>query len=170
MQDRHRPRFIPGQPPAALRVIGGMDLRPFAFAFLTSAAVAAPASPPLGPNLFIADNAFTIEQAIADAAAQRTPDDGPTWKLLVADREAARLIAAQATPATLEALGRARASGATVYVCAKDLKALNVTPRDLVQGVHAVRGYLTADARVPDWERRLPWAPDRKALAVCGGA
>lgn len=147
-----------------------MKLRMLAFSLLTSTAVAAPASPPLGPNLFIADNAFTIEQAVADAAAQRTPQDGPTWKLLVADREAARLIAAQATPATREALGKARASGATVYVCAKDLKALNVTPRDLVQGVHAVRGYLTADARVPDWERRLPWAPDRKALAVCGGA
>ena len=142
-----------------------MDLRPLAFAFLTSAAAAAP----MGPNLFIADNAFTIEQAVADAAAQRTPQDGPTWKLLVADSEAGRLIAARATAATIEAVRNARASGATVYVCAKDLKAINATPRDLIPGVHAVRGYLTADSQVPDWERRLPWAPDRKALAVCGG-
>ena len=142
-----------------------MDLRPLAFAFLTSAATAAP----IGPNLFIADNAFTIEQAVADAAAQRTPQDGPTWKLLIADREASRLIAARATPATIEAVRKARASGATVYVCAKDLKAINATPRDLIAGVHAVRGYLTADSQVPDWERRLPWAPDRKSLAVCGG-
>ena len=142
-----------------------MDLRPLAFAFLTSAATAAP----IGPNLFIADNAFTIEQAVADAAAQRTPQDGPTWKLLVADAEAARLIAARATPATIEAVRKARASGATVYVCAKDLKAINATPRDLIAGVHAVRGYLTADSQVADWERRLPWAPDRKSLAVCGG-
>ena len=34
---------------------------------------------------------------------------------------------------------------------------------------NTVRGYLTADERVPDWERQLPWAPDRKAIAVCGG-
>lgn len=142
-----------------------MDLRPLAFAFLTSVAVAAP----MGPNLFIADNAFTIEQAVADAAAQRTSQDGPTWKLLVADSEAGRLIAARATAATIEAVRNARASGATVYVCAKDLKAINATPRDLIPGIHAVRGYLTADSQVPDWERRLPWAPDRKALAVCGG-
>lgn len=142
-----------------------MDLRPLAFAFLTSAAAAAP----MGPNLFIADNAFTIEQAVADAAAQRTPQDGPTWKLLVADSEAGRLIAARATAATIEAVRNARASGATVYVCAKDLKAINATPRDLIPGIHAVRGYLTADSQVPDWERRLPWAPDRKSLAVCGG-
>jgi len=143
-----------------------MDLRILAFSLLTSTAMAAP----IGPNLFIADNAFTIERAIADAAAQRTPQDPPTWKLLVADSEAARLIAARATPATIEAVRNARASGATVYVCAKDLKAINATPRDLIAGVHAVRGYLTADSQVPDWERRLPWAPDRKALSVCGGA
>ena len=142
-----------------------MDLRPLAFAFLTSVAMAAP----IGPNLFIADNTFTIEQAVADAAAQHTPQDGPTWKLLVADREAARLIAARATPATIEAVRNARASGATVYVCAKDLKAINATPQDIIQGVRAVRGYLTADSQVPEWERKLPWAPDRKALAVCGG-
>ena len=146
-----------------------MDLRALAFAFLTWLPASIAIGAPIGPNLFIADNAFTIEQALADAAAQRTPDDGPRWKLLVADQEAARLIAAGATPATLEALRKARASGATVYVCSKDLKALNATPRDLIGGVHAVRGYLTADSQVPDWERQLPWAPDRKALAVCGG-
>lgn len=144
-----------------------MDMRTLAVALLTfaSAAVAAP----LGPNLFIADNAFTIEKAVADAAAQRTAGDPPTWKLLVTDSEAQRLIASRATPATIEIIRKARASGATVYVCAKDLKALNATPRDLIPGVHAVRGYLTAGAQVPEWERRLPWAPDRKALAVCGG-
>lgn len=150
-----------------------MDMRAIAVTWLTfaAAAAAAPAfGAPLGPNLFIADNAFTIEKAVADAAAQRTPQDGPAWKLLVADREAGRLIAARATPATNDALRKARASGATVYVCSKDLKALNATPRDLIPGVHAVRGYLAAGAQVPEWERRLPWAPDRKALAVCGGA
>ena len=141
-----------------------MGMQPLAFSLtLASAAIAAP----LGPNLFVADGAFSIEQTIADAAAQRTPQDGPTWKLLVVDTEARRLLASSAMSATIDLVRRAQGSGARVYVCAKDLKALHATPRDLVPGVHAVRGYLKADARVPDWERRLPWAPDRKSLAIC---
>jgi len=144
-----------------------MDMRTIAVALLTFASTAMAA--PIGPNLFIADNVFTIEKAVADAAAQRTPQDPPTWKLLVTDREAQRVLASRVTPATTEIIRKARASGATVVICAKDLKALNATPRDLIPGIHAVRGYLAADDKVPDWERRLPWAPDRKALAVCGG-
>jgi hypothetical protein len=143
-----------------------MGMRVLAFSLLTSTAVASP----LGPNLYIADGQFTMEQALADAMAQRTPDDPPTWKMLVTDREAPRLIAAGASAATLGVMQKARAASGIVYVCAKDLKAINATPRDLIQGVHAVRGYLTVDSQVPDWERRLPWAPDRKSLAVCGGA
>jgi intracellular sulfur oxidation DsrE/DsrF family protein len=150
-----------------------MDMRALACIVLTvaSSAFAAPPAghPPLGPNLFVADGAFTIEQAVADAAAQRTPQDPPTWKLLVADSEARRLLASSATPATMQVISQAQASGARVFVCAKDLKALDATPQNLIPGVHAVRGYLTADAQVPDWERRLPWAPDRKSLAICGG-
>jgi intracellular sulfur oxidation DsrE/DsrF family protein len=143
-----------------------MDKRLIAVTWLTFAMAAAAA--PIGPNLFIADNAFTIEKAVADAAAQRTPQDPPTWKLLVADSEAQRVLASRVTPATTEIIRKARASGATVFICARELKALNATPRDLIPGVHAVRGYLSAESRVPDWERRLPWAPDRKAIAVCG--
>ena len=142
-------------------------MRTIAVVLLTFASAAAAA--PLGPNLFVADNAFTIERAVADEVAQRTPEDPPAWKLLVADNEARRLLASNATPATVDIIRKARALGATVYVCAKDLKALNATPRDLIAGVHAVRGYLAADSRVPDWERQLPWAPDRKSLAICAG-
>ncbi len=144
-----------------------MGMRPLAFSLLTLASVATAA--PIGPNLFIADDAFSIEQAIADAAAQRTPQDGPTWKLLITDHQAQRVLAASAMSAAVDAVHSAQASGARVMVCAKDLKALNATPRDLLPGVRAVRGYLSADAQVPDWERKLPWAPDRKSLAVCGG-
>src|SRR5438067_5460685 len=103
-------------------------MRTIAVGLLTfaSATAAAPAfAAPIGPNLFIADNAFTIERAVADAAAQRTPQDPPTWKLLVTDSEAQRLLASRATPATTDAIRKARASGATVFVCSKDLKALN---------------------------------------------
>src|SRR6267142_5584159 len=145
-----------------------MDMRTLAVALLTfgSTAIAAP----IGPNLFIADDAFTIEQAMADAAAQRTPQDGPTWKLLVVEHQVQRLLASSALSGTADLIRRAQSGGARVYVCARDLKALNATPRDVMQGVHVVRGYLAAEEKVPDWERRLPWAPDRKALAVCAGS
>ena len=145
-----------------------MDLRTLAVAILTFGSTAMAA--PIGPNLFIADDAFTIEQAMADAAAQRTPQDGPTWKLLVVEHQVQRLLASSALSGTADLIRRAQSTGARVYVCARDLKALNATPRDVMQGVYVVRGYLTADEKVPEWERRLPWAPDRKALAVCGGA
>ena len=103
--------------------------------------------------------------AVARIPDIRTPLPGPKARALI-ERDAAVVSPSytRGYPLVIE-----RASGATVYVCAKDLKALKATPRDLIPGIHAVRGYLTADERVPDWERQLPWAPDRKAIAVCGG-
>ena len=141
-------------------------MRPIAFSLLTLASAATAA--PLGPNLFVADDAFTIEQAVAEAAAQRTPQDGPTWKLLVVDSQVRRLVSSSAMSETIDVVRRAQTSGARVYVCARDMKMYGVKQHDLLPGVRAVRGYLKADSQVPDWERRLPWAPDRKSLAICG--
>jgi len=118
---------------------------------------------PLGPNLYIAGDGFTLEQAAADA--QR--DGATAYKILLTGAEAERLIAARATRETTDLLRLARASGARLYVCAKDVKALGVTPRELVKGVTTVRGYVADPARLADWERRSPRAPDRKSLAVC---
>ena len=89
------------------------------------------------------------------------------YKILVTGSEAQRLIAPRATRDTTELLRLARASGARVLVCAKDVKALGVTPRELVKGVTTVRGYVADPSSLPDWERRTPRAPDRKSLAVC---
>ena len=127
------------------------------------ALVAVAHAAPLGPNLYIAGDGFTLEQAAADA--QR--EGASAYKILVTGGEAQRLIASQATRDTTELLRVARASGARLYVCAKDVKALGVTPRELVKGVTTVRGYVADPARLPDWERRASRAPDRKSLAVC---
>ncbi|HYR35545.1 MAG TPA: hypothetical protein VEQ87_14730 [Burkholderiales bacterium] len=125
------------------------------------------AAAPLGPNLFVAGDGFTLEQAMADAQAQRTPEDPPP-KILVTGDQAARLAAARATPDTIELIRRARRGGAGIYVCGKDLKAHGLRPGDLVPGVIAVRGYVSGDpSRAEDWERRLPPAPDRKSMAIC---
>ncbi|HET7364594.1 MAG TPA: hypothetical protein VFJ70_13590 [Burkholderiales bacterium] len=118
---------------------------------------------PLGPNLYIAGDGFTLEQAAADA--QR--EGATAYKILVTGAEARRLIAARATRETTDLLRLARASGARIFVCAKDVKALGVTPRDLVKGVTTVRGYVAETAHLSGWERRAPRAPDRKSLAVC---
>ena len=126
------------------------------------------AAAPLGPNLFVAGDGFTLEQAIADAQAQRTEQDPPRYKILVTGDEVRRLEAAQATPDVTDLLAKARQSGASVFVCGKDLKALGLGPADLLPGVVAVRGYIPYDSsKIEDWERRLPRAPDRKSLAVC---
>jgi intracellular sulfur oxidation DsrE/DsrF family protein len=118
---------------------------------------------PLGPNLYVAGDGFTLEQAAADA--QR--DGATAYKILVTGAEAQRLVAARATRDTTDLLRLARASGARVFVCAKDVKALGVTPHDLIKGVTTVRGYVAEPKQLSDWERRVPRAPDRKSLAVC---
>ena len=126
------------------------------------------AGAPLGQNLFIAGDGFTLDQAIADAQAQRTPLDSPRYRILATGEEVRRLMAVGAAPDGNELLARARRSGGAVFVCGKDLKARGLRPGDLLPGVVAVRGYLPYDpSKVEDWERRLPRAPDAKSLAVC---
>lgn len=126
------------------------------------------AGAPRGHNLFIAGDGFTLDQAIADAQAQRTPLDSPRYRILATGEEVRRLMAVGAAPDGNELLAKARRSGGTVFVCSKDLKVLGLKPGDLLPGVGAVRGYLPYDpANVEEWERRLPRAPDAKSLAVC---
>jgi predicted peroxiredoxin len=130
-------------------------------ALLATAAMAAP----VGPNLFIAGDGFTIEQALGDAAAQRTAMDAPTYKVLVTGDQAQRVLASQASSDLRKLIHDARRHGARFYVCAKDLAALGVRPKDVLPGVRAVHGHLTSSSSA--WEHKVPPAPDRKALAVC---
>src|SRR5689334_15774133 len=126
------------------------------------------AAAPRGQNLFIAGDGFTLEQAMADAEAQRTPLDSPRYRILATGEQVRRLMGVGAAPDGYDVLARARKSGGTIFVCGKDLKALGLRPEDMIPGVVAVRGYLPYDAsKIEDWERRLPRAPDAKSLAVC---
>jgi predicted peroxiredoxin len=110
------------------------------------------AAAPLGPNLFIAGDGFTLEQALADAQAQRTPLDPPNYKILVTGDEVQRLVARRTTPDVAELVHKAQESGASIFVCGKDLKALGLQSEDLLPGVAAV-------PPAP--------APDRKSMSVC---
>ena len=126
------------------------------------------AGAPRGQNLFIAGDGFTLDQALADAQKERTPQDSPRYRILATGEEVRRLMGVGAAPDGHDLLVRARKSGGTFFVCGKDLKALGLRPEDMLPGVVAVRGYLPYDAsKIEDWERRLPRAPDAKSVAVC---
>ena len=100
------------------------------------ALIASAHAAPLGPSLYIAGDGFTLEQALADAKRE----GATTYKILVTGSEAQRLIAPRATRDTTELLRLARASGARVFVCAKDVKALGVTPRRRSPEMVSMRG------------------------------
>jgi hypothetical protein len=97
---------------------------------------------PRGQNLFIAGDGFTLDQAMGDAEAQRTPHDSPRYRVLVTGEQVRRLMGVGAAPDGYDVLARARSSGGTIFVCGKDLKALGLRPEDMIPGVVAVRGYL----------------------------
>ena len=126
------------------------------------------AAGPRGQNLFIAGDGFTLDQALADAQKERTPQDSPRYRILATGEEVRRLMGVGAAPDGYDLLVRARKSGGTFFVCSKDLKALGLRPEDMIPGVVAVRGYLPYDSsKIEDWERKLPRAPDAKSIAVC---
>jgi len=122
----------------------------------------------IGQNLFIAGDGFTIERAISDADAQRTAQDSRSYKVLVLKTELARLVDSSATPGIRQLFLKARQDGAMFYACAKDLKALDLEPSDLLTGVRVVRGFPSKNGdAVQEWEKKLPLAPDRKMRSIC---
>ena len=122
----------------------------------------------IGPNLFVAGDGFTLEQAVQDAASQRTEQDSKTYKLLVVGSELKRITGSGATRDVRDLLSKAAKAGAQVFVCVKDLKASGLRPADLLPGVRPVRGFQPEGAEpLEGWEKKLPRAPDRKMLGIC---
>ena len=56
------------------------------------------AAAPRGQNLFIAGDGFTLEQAMGDAEAQRTPLDSPRYRILATGEQVRRLMGVGAAP------------------------------------------------------------------------
>jgi hypothetical protein len=125
----------------------------------------------LGPNLYVAGDPFTIEQALDDYAKQRAPQDPKYFKLLVVGNELLRLRSAQLTAELRQRLQKAREDGGQLYVCTKDLKANGLTPGDLPRGVRPVRGFAPEQGgeNLASWEKSLPRAPDSKMRGICSG-
>ena len=141
---------------------------------LLAAAIALLVAPSLsyarlfGPNLFVAGDGFTLEQAVSDATSQHTSQDALTYKLLVVGNEIQRIKTSAESSDVHDLLQQAAQHGASIFVCVKHLKALGLKPADLVPNVRAVRGFASSVERNPsNWERGLPQAPDQKMRSIC---
>ena len=93
------------------------------------------------PNLFIAGDGFSLEEALSDARTQRTAADSPNYQVLVIGPEVKRLLRAGVTQRTIQQIRAARRSGAVFSVCQKDLISLGIKPAELLPGVQSVRGF-----------------------------
>lgn len=144
----------------ALRTIAGIAL--------LAAAQAAGARMP-GENLFIAGDGFSIEQAVADVAAQRTKGDPPA-RILVIGAETRRLKKADASYTLLDAIASTKRAGTVFYVCGKDMRAAGLLAKDLIPGVRAVRGWSeTGEAQAGSEKtgEQYPLAPGRRMRSLC---
>src|ERR1044071_8085982 len=98
LSDRDLPHHL-GRAVAALMVLQALVL---ALGF--SSALAAG---PRGQTLFIAGDGFTLDQAIADAQKERTPQDSPRYRILATGEEVRRLMGVGAAPDGHDLLVRA---------------------------------------------------------------
>ena len=144
----------------ALRLIAGIAL-------LAAAQGVAARMP--GENLFIAGDGFSIEQAVADVAAQRTAADPPA-RILVVGPEVRRLKKGDASYTLLDAIASTRRSGTVFYACGKDMRASGLLAKDLIPGVRAVRGWSETTAAQSGSEKtgaQYPLAPGRRMRSLC---
>ena len=144
----------------ALRLAAGIAL--------LAAAQAAVARMP-GDNLFIAGDGFSIEQAVADVAAQRTAGDPPA-RILVIGAEAKRLKKGEASYTVRDSVAAARRGGAVFYICGKDMRASGLAAKDLIPGVRAVRGWSETTAAQSGSDKsgeQYPLAPGRRMRSLC---
>ena len=134
-----------------------------AFGLALALAQAASARTP-GDSVFIAGDGFSIEQAVADSAAQRTAGD-PPGKIIVLGAAVKRLAKEGAGYSVRDALAAARKGGVTLYVCAKDMRAARLASKDFLSGVRVVRGWTEAPAQAQVEQFRM--APDRRMRSLC---
>jgi intracellular sulfur oxidation DsrE/DsrF family protein len=115
-------------------------------------------------NVFIAGDGFSIEQAVADAAAQRRKGDPPA-KILVLGEQTRRLKKDEAGYSVMDAVSAGRRNGATFYACARDMRAAGMAFRDFIPGVQVVRGWSEAPPQPQEEQFRL--APERRMRSLC---
>ena len=105
------------------------------------------------PELVIAGHGASLEQALAAPHA-------PSYRLLVLRKELMRVRASRAEEEVRQLLERARAGGAVVFVCKKDLRAERLQPADLLPGI------VTVDAS-DVWVNGAPTNADLKLKSMC---
>lgn len=122
-------------------------------ALLVLAACLAPATAVAESGLAIAGRGATLEQVLS---APHPAD----YRLLIRSRELERIAAPEARDEVLDLLDRARRGGAVLLACEKDLRAHNLRPSDLPQGVVAL-----AASHV--WENGASTPADRQLRDIC---
>jgi len=105
------------------------------------------------PELVIAGHGASLEQALAAPHA-------PSYRLLVLRKELMRVRASRAEEEVRQLIERARAGGAVVFVCEKDLRAERLQPADLLPGI------VTVDA-TDVWVNGAPSNADLKLKSIC---
>lgn len=117
-----------------------------------------------GDNVFIAGDGFSIEQAVADAAAQRRAGDPPA-RIVVLGAETKRLKKGEAGYSVLDAVSAGRRQGAGFYLCARDMRAAGMAAKDVIPGVQVVRGWSEAPPQPQEEQFRM--APERRMRSLC---
>ena len=96
-------------------------------------------------GFYIAGDAFTLEQAAADALRER---DSGLQAVIVIGAELGRLVRSRATPQVTAVAQRLQTAGIPIYACERDVRARQLSPTDLIGSVRVERGWTQVDASV----------------------
>lgn len=91
-----------------------------------------------GGSVFVAGDAFSLEQAFADATLEKLGGAG-SFTIVATQREAAKLTEKGAKPNVKTAVRQFQQAGGRFYLCDRDLAAAKLAPKDVLPGVKVER-------------------------------
>jgi hypothetical protein len=107
-------------------------------------------------GVYIAGEAFSFEQAAAEALRDRAASPVDPAAVLVLGGQMRRLTLKGTTPEQRSLAEKLQAAGAAVYVCERDLRAARLSPGELLPGVRIERGWTRAEAQAQVGSRKEP--------------
>lgn len=123
-------------------------------------------------GVYIAGEAFSLEQAAADALRDRSASPSDPMSVLVLRSEVRKLSTGGATSESRGLADKLQAARVPIYVCERDAKAAGLATPQLLPGVRVERGWTREEAlanvgeREPD-KRRTPEAMLRRIRRLC---
>jgi intracellular sulfur oxidation DsrE/DsrF family protein len=92
-------------------------------------------------EVYVADQGFTLEQAISQALAENAGDAKRRFWIVVSGRDATKLASADADSGLRDSIKHVRAQGGIVYVCESDMRTQGIAPTKLMPEVTPVQGF-----------------------------